>query len=410
MRAYFEQLWLLALCFSCLLGCGPIQGDHTQLVAYDRSGDSFRVLHVFSNVRVVTSEEKEKATHYAYLANLWRNREDLLLFPTFTGATDRFSSAVLYVDRHHGRHISLSSMGERGPLANMPNLGRILVTPGKFFSTSHGALSYSHEIKLQGRDFDALLRNEVEGLNKLIVDMSKSELVRRKQGGAVITWGEFRKSWQRSLSKEPRESVEGAGQGGTVRPEHMIPFNELTLTHWAKRDSRTLFSVSRTESTVRVSVAGAYRDILEFSRFVALFQGTMSPERVRQYTTQQFEKERAAEGAVDLVTRGVSPKELLTLQIRGVEKQADAVRPILSSLKDEEVTVAGMSRLSVTIDLLKILNCAPPNGAHSRYSAIVASDDSISASQLTAVHLRKAGVLVSVTETLEKVLKRFSAE
>ena len=366
-----------------LVGCGSIDADITQVIKYDENNDSFDMLVVFENIAVTTTDVKQKGIHYAYLGDLWRNRDDLIIF----GSIDMPSPSngpivMLYEENHLYRHINLDKIGSRPPLTSTTiNLDRIHVKPGQFFIGRNGSLTYFHQISIGGEELDRYI---AEGLSELN-DMLKTDFSER-----------LRDARREMKVLKPDEAD----------PKYIFGDFPDSVTLAYSLDN-PIVDIRRREHYLILSMIVSPDDSKKLDAQLKLF---FSHSGVTEEAVALRLKDSLGTGtnaAVNPSTRGISVQQLQELIKDGMSRELHAAEVVRDSFKTEYVASLNMTRVTVTVDLLDWLNQRPPNREWSRIKSFVTPDARLAESAATITALRASGIPISIDESLERILTNF---
>jgi len=173
------------LALSTVLFSGCLNSEEAILGRYDAAKDEFVFLNLYQRISA------QKPVDAEYLYALWQNRDHLITPPIPTIFT---KTSVLRISPTEFAVVNLGESSKAIDATLSPvSLDAITVKPGKFFKRGGDAVCYYDQIVVPGKTIDQLLDAIQPEARKSIVASIRAEADRRKNGGKVWGWDDFRK-------------------------------------------------------------------------------------------------------------------------------------------------------------------------------------------------------------------------
>ena len=371
--------FILVIHLATLAGCGTISGDVHGYISYNESDDSFMALTVIENITVANNDAKKHGIHQDYLVSLFKNRQDIICFPEINILERKiYSTAFLYVDLEHYRHINLSEKQKAGDLYKSPFfLNRILVQPGNFYSGNNGSLCYSHIIGIAGKDLDLLIANELKSANDDFAGQNKRMMTARETPLTETNRIEGRYYWDD------------------------FPTNE-TLEFWIDQPTDILH-LHRDMNYLIASIQMTEADSLTFLDYLG--------KRLTEYegdadniSNKLEEYSKMEQGPY---TRGISEVEMHRLLEEKQQLFSSVFRLIYDSITIQPTPRLGIVRLSARINLLSAYNLDVHGKILRRLDNLTISSEDIKNSADTIQQLRTAGISVHNDIRTDAIVEKF---
>jgi len=222
----------LALIVACSIGCdashlNAIASSH---LAYNEERDEFHHLRVYQHIRATressgnkespefVSGEKRRGEALDYLASLWKNREDVIVWPNLITPLAGAEAQLLYLSSREFRMVNLGSRSNDSKVyQSLIDLDRVRIRPGEFFLSSEKSLCYSHACVVPGAVVDDFISHLVgEGCDRSLDQLTAKRQARSMEKEARIAWSELQEKCLKDVTTHWRFEAIGKWMDGSA--------------------------------------------------------------------------------------------------------------------------------------------------------------------------------------------------
>ncbi len=273
---------------ACVVLSGCLQAERFSVIRYDQQRDTYHHLRVFYNVRSGGKNEASRDRDYKWLAEIWEQRESLLLVsPVSLRILGDSEDQWLQTARHEYRTVNLGESGGATVGTTEADLDAFRTRPGRFFISHEEALCYYHQTEIPGAAIDLLLKQKQGELRREIQAAAAEEQTRRLNGNAErLSWDYVRRGLRAMIREEEWEE----------EPPALPPislFDDESLRRLIRDAERGDMSLARNQGTLTLKFTLSPRDADELLKTIRQVQTDIRATSTRMVQLEPWAKKLA---------------------------------------------------------------------------------------------------------------------